>query len=111
MSEVSGATIVAVIVGMALINFAIRFAPLALLSRLTLPAPVMRWLSFVPVSVMGSLVALEVMRPGGTWQAPLTNPGVYAAALTMLVFRVSRSFLGSTLAGMASYVALRALIG
>lgn len=109
--EPTQAAILALIAGMALINFAARFTPLAILSRLDLPTPVLRWLSFVPISVMGALVATEVLRPGGSWQPPLTNPGIYAAALTALVFRFTRSFLGATLAGMASFVALRALFG
>jgi len=105
------ATIVAVIAGMATVNFAIRFIPIAALSRLDLPKALLRWLSFVPISVMGALVATEVLRPRGSWQPPLTNPGVYAAMLTALIFRYTRSFLGSTVSGMAAYVVLRSLIG
>lgn len=110
-AEVSQSTILTVIAGMAIVNFAIRFTPIAVLSRVRLPEPVLRWLSFVPVSVMGALVASEVLRPGGSWQPPLTNPGVWAALLTAIVFRFTRSFLGATLTGMAAFVALRALIG
>lgn len=109
-SDISLATIWAVIVGMALLNFVVRFVPIALVSRMRLPAPVMRWLSFVPVSVMGALVAGEVLRPGGTWANPFTGPAVYAAMVTGLVFRSTRSFLGATVAGMASFVALQHLI-
>lgn len=111
MTEVSGATIAGVIIGMALINFAIRFGPLAALTRVQMPRPFKRWLSFIPISVMGALVANEVLRPSGTWHPPLQNPGVWAALLTMVVFKFTRSFLGATVAGMASFVALRALIG
>lgn len=110
-AEVSQATIVAVIVGMALINFAIRFVPIAVISRFELPEPVLRWLSFVPISVMGALVATEVLRPQGQWQPPLTNPGLYAAVITAVVFRYTRSFLGATVVGMASFVALSAVMG
>jgi branched-subunit amino acid transport protein len=110
MSELTTTQIAAVIGGMALINFAIRFTPLAVLSRIRLPKPVMRWLSYIPISVMGSLVATEVLRPTGRWQDPLSNPAVYASVLTMIVFRISRSFLGATIAGLVSYVMLRALI-
>lgn len=109
-TEITQATIVAVVAGMAVVNFAIRFTPIASLSRLTLPRPLLRWLSFVPVSVMGALVATEVLRPHGEWQPAITNPGLYAAILTGIVFRFTRSFLGSTVAGMVAYVALRALL-
>lgn len=100
-----------VILGMAVLNFLVRFVPIAIVSRMELPRPVMRWLSYIPASVMGALVAGEVLRPGGEWQQPLSSPHVWAAALTALAYWRSRSFLGATLAGMVSFVALRAVLG
>jgi branched-subunit amino acid transport protein len=99
-----------VIVGMAVINFCLRFVPLAVLSRIQLPPPVMRWLSFVPISVMGALVASEVVGVNPTGQPLVTSPALYASALTMIVFRFSRSFLGATLAGMVSFVILGTIL-
>lgn len=110
MGEPAAATVWAVIAGMAVINFVVRFAPLALLTRFEMPPTIKRWLSFIPISVMGALVASEVFRPGNEWQSPLGSASVYAAALTMLVFRFSRSFLGATIAGMVAYVVLSALL-
>jgi branched-subunit amino acid transport protein len=95
---------------MAVVNFALRFAPIAVFSRIELHPRFLRWLEYVPISVMGALVATEVLRPGSHWQPPLTNPGLYAAVLTAIVFRYSRSFLGATVAGMVSFVLLRAII-
>jgi len=109
--DVSQTVIWVVIVGMAITNFVIRALPIAALSRSSLPPWMLRWLSFVPISVMGALVAGEVLRPGGIWQPPLTNPGVYAAVLTAIVFRFTRSFLGATLTGIVAFVAVRALLG
>ncbi len=109
-SSISPTVIWAVIIGMGVANFLLRFVPIAVVSRMELPAPVMRWLSFVPVSVMGALVAGEVLRPGGQWTNPLASPSVYAAAVTALVFHRTRSFLGATLAGMASFVAIQRLL-
>lgn len=100
----------ALIAGMALSNFLQRFLPMAVFSRMEMPKPFLRWLSFVPIAVMGSLVATQVLRPGDVWQPPLTNPGMYAAVLTAVAFRFSRSFLGATLIGIVSFVALRALL-
>ena len=109
-TEVTQLTIWSVIVGMAAANFLLRFAPIAIVSRMKLPAPVMRWLSFVPVSVMGALVAGEVLRPGGAWTNPFAGASLYAAIITGLVFHRTRSFLGATVAGMASFVALQYLL-
>lgn len=109
-TEVSQSVIIAVIAGMAVVNFSIRFLPIAVLSRFDLPKPVLRWLSYVPVSVMGALVASQVLRPNDTWVAPLGNPGFFAAILTAVVFRFTRSFLGATAAGVIAFVALRAFL-
>lgn len=111
MHEPTQATILAAIAGMAVLNFAVRFVPLALLRRISFPAPLLRWLSYVPISVMGALVASEVLRPGGTLQSPLTNPGIPAALLTMAVYRFTSSFLGATIVGIVSFVAIRAALG
>lgn len=99
--------ILIVVVGMALSNFALRFIPLATLSRITLPKPIMRWLSFVPVSVMGALFASEVLLPSADYDMPLQNPGIYGALISMLVYKFTQSFVGSTLSGVMSYIAIR----
>lgn len=100
-----------VIAGMAATNFLLRSTPLTLISKIRLPEPVHRWLGYVPVSVMASLVATETVRPGGTWILTFKNPYLLAAAPTALVFVKTRSFLGATLVGMASFLAFRALLG
>lgn len=104
----SPSVIWAVIGGMFVANLAVRFVPLAVVTRLRLPEPVMRWLSYVPVSVMGALVASEVLRPGGDFAAPWASPWFVAGSLaSALVFWKSRSFLGATTAGMVVFVVLR----
>jgi len=103
-----------VIVGMALTNFTLRFVPMAVLSRMKMPDPVMRWLEFIPISVMGALFAKEVLLPAfdATSTIPLfLNPGIYGGLGAMITFRLTKSFMISSLAGMAIYVALRFLLG
>ena len=107
----SPATIWAVIIGMAALNFVIRFLPIAVVSRIDLPKPVMRWLSFIPISVMGALVAGTVVSPGGHFVAPWTNPWLLASGVTALAYLKTRSFLGATVIGMLAFVALRAVLG
>ncbi|MGV8082369.1 MAG: AzlD domain-containing protein [Coriobacteriia bacterium] len=109
-TELSQAAIWAIIAGMGLLNYAVRFPPIAIVSRMEIPPAIRRWLSYVPVSVMGALVANEVLRPGGSWVYPLTSPYVYAAVITALVYHFTRSFLGATLGGMISFVVLQRVI-
>ena len=98
-----------IIIGMAVVNFAVRFTPIAIVSRIDLPDPLMRWLSFIPISVMGALVAGEVFRPGGETLPPLTNPYLIAAIPTALVYYKTRSLLGSVIVGVIVFVTLRAV--
>ncbi len=101
----------AVIIGMALANFAVRFPPLALLSRIDLPGPLRRWLSYIPVAVMATLVVGAVVRPGGVWLTPWSNPYLWASIATGVVYWRTRSFLGATLAGIVFFLALRTVVG
>ena len=107
----SAATAWAVIVGMAVTNFLVRFVPISVVSRMRLPEPVQRWLSFVPVSVMAALVAVSVLRPDGDWLLTLSNPYVIAALPTAAVYAKTRSFLGATLVGMLAFLAVRSFLG
>ena len=102
--------ILTVIVGMALANYCLRFVPMAALSRITLPEPIMRWLSYVPISVMGALFAKEVLLPAldATDTFPVyLNPGIYGALCAMLTFRLTKSFMGSALAGVGFFLLAR----
>lgn len=101
----------AVIAGMALANYALRFVPIAVLSRIQLPEWLRRWLSYVPVSVMATLVVGEVVRPNGVWLPPLTNPYLWACVATGIVYWRFRSFLGASLAGIVFFLALRTVLG
>ncbi len=101
----------AVVIGMALCNYAVRFIPMAFLARLELPAVLHRWLSFIPVSVMAALVVGEVLRPDGRWLPPMQNPYLFAALPTAFVYYKWRSFLGTTVVGILFYLAFRGLLG
>lgn len=101
----------AVVVGMAVANFTVRIVPVAILSRLRLPRPVERWLSYIPVSVMAALVVGEVLRPGGRWSSPIENPYLLAAVPTALIYHRWRSFLGATVAGVLFFLTFRTLLG
>lgn len=99
------------IVAMAIANYAVRYPPIAVLSRIELPVWLRRWLSYIPVSVMATLVVGEVVRPEGVWLPPLSNPYLWASAATGLVYWRFRSFLGASLAGIVFFLALRAALG
>jgi len=121
--DLSPITIYIFIVSVFLANYALRFAPLAILSRVEIPRPIMRWLSYTPIAVLGALVTVEIILPAidaaffpGTIpagaQTPLDhipllfNPGIYAGIATMLVFYKTRSFIGASIIGVALFALL-----
>lgn len=101
----------AAIAGMAVSTYLLRALPITVLSRMRIPRPVERWLSFVPVSVMAALVVSEIARPDGVWLPPLQNPYLLAAVPTAFVYHKTRSLLGATLAGIVCFLAFRAMLG
>jgi len=98
-------------IGMAVTNLVMRATPIAIMSRLELPDGVRRWLGYIPVSVMAAIVATQVLRPEGRFQFTLANPYLLAALPTAIVYRITRSFLGATAAGILSFLAFRYLLG
>jgi branched-subunit amino acid transport protein len=98
------------IAGMALTNIVVRWTPLAVMSRLELPDVVRRWLAYIPVSVMSAIVAVQVLRPGGTFRFDLANPYLLAALPTAAVYKFTKSFLGATVIGVLSFLAFRYLL-
>jgi len=101
----------AVVLAMGASNFAIRFFPVAIVSRIRVPRAVERWLSFVPVAVLATIVTSEVMRPGGTFLPPLSNPYLLAALPTALVYAKTRSFIIATIVGVLAFLLLRSVVG
>ena len=99
------------VAGMALTSLVVRGTPMAVMSRLRLPATVERWLGYIPVSVMAAIVAVQVLRPDGRYLPLAHNPYLFATLPTALVYRYTRSFLGATVIGILSFVALRYLLG
>lgn len=107
----SAAVIWATVIGTALTNIVLRLTPIAVLSRLRMPRPIERWLSYVPVCVMAAIVSTEVLRPGGHLIAPWANPYLLAAIPTAFVYRFTRSLFGATVAGVLAFLAMRYLLG
>jgi branched-subunit amino acid transport protein len=99
------------VAGMALTNLVVRATPMFVISRLRLPPVVERWLGYIPASVIAAIVAVQVLKPDGRFLPVAHNPYLLATLPTALVYRYTRSFLGATLVGIASFVALRYLLG
>lgn len=100
----------AIFVGMALVTYLPRMLPLVVLSRLQLPPLLLRWLSFVPVSVLSALLAKELLISGGALALPPAHPHLLAAVPAFVVAAWSRSLMGTVLAGIVAMAVLRLFI-
>jgi len=96
-----------IILGSALVTFLPRVLPLMVLSRMELPEWGIRWLNYVPISVMAALVGQELLLHDGQLVSLFTNVELMAALPTFLVAILTRSLLGTVVAGMVSIMILR----
>lgn len=99
------------IIGIGVATFLIRFAPIALLSRLELPAALRQALRYVPPAVMAAIIAPPLFFAGG---APTIEPDlarIAAATLAAAVAWRTRSTLWTVVLGMLALWGLQALLG
>ncbi|SDN22900.1 AzlD domain-containing protein [Bacillus sp. OK048] len=96
-----------IILGSALVTFIPRVLPIAILSRVELPEWAMRWLSYVPIAVMAALVGQELLMPNGKLEPLHKNLELIAALPAFIIAIVTRSLLGTVVAGIISIMVLR----
>lgn len=77
------------------------------LSRFELPAWAMRWLHYVPISVMAALIGQELFLQDGQLVAFRENIELWAALPTFIVAFLTRSLLGTVVVGVLSTMLLR----
>jgi len=87
--------ILVLVLACALVTVLPRVLPLVVLARVQLPALVMDWLRYVPLSVLAALLTLELM---GTGLA-----GLIAIAAALAIAWASGSLLGTVVAGVALF--------
>lgn len=95
------------ILGAALVTVIPRVVPLVVLSRLTLSDGIVRWLSYVPFAVLAALLGQSVMLSEGHIALPPQNLAPLAILPTLLVAALTRSLMGSVLAGVLAMALLR----
>jgi branched-subunit amino acid transport protein len=99
------------ILGMALINLAIRWPVYLLANHFRFPPLIERALAFVPVAVLTAIVVPTVLyakdnRLDLSWH----NPALLAGLLAAVVGRVSKNLFATIGIGMAAFLLLRWLL-
>ena len=97
------------IVGCTLVTAVPRVFPLMYLSTSSLPPLALRWLSFVPVSVMAALLFPDILLRQGALDISFGNLYLVAAIPALLVAWRSGSFFGTIACAMGGVALLRYL--
>jgi len=92
------------IAGMVAVTFGARFVPLALAERLRLPRIVEAALRFVPVAVLTAITVPALLMPKGSLQVELGNPYLFGSLAAILAAWLSRRLLPTLAAGIAVFV-------
>ncbi len=100
-----------IILGAAIVTLIPRIAPLVLLSRVTLPGRVVRWLEFVPVAVLSALLAQAVAMPEGRISWPPENLAMVAVVPVLLIAVRTRSLIKTVAGGVIVMALLRWVMG
>ncbi len=95
------------VVGMAIVTFAVRYPPLVLVGRVALPRAVLRALRYVPVAVLTAIIVPAVLLPEGAF-TPI-SPHALASVVAGIVAWRTRQLLPTITAGMGLFLLLRML--
>ena len=68
-----------IILGMGVVTYLPRMAPLVLLANRTISEGLIRWLRFVPAAVLAALLTPELLLRGGAFEISLSNHYLLAA--------------------------------
>ena len=99
------------ILGMAVVTFAVRYPVLALVSRMPLPAAVLKAMRFIPPAVLTAIIVPAVLIPdGATLQFDYRNSYLMASLVAGLVAWRTKNLLLTIILGMAALWAWRWLL-
>lgn len=99
------------ILGMALVTFAIRYGVLALVGRFDLPEQVQRGLRYVPPAVLSAIIAPALLMPEGRLQIGPGNAHLIAGVVATLVAWRTKSLTLTILVGMGVFLGWRLVVG
>jgi branched-subunit amino acid transport protein len=103
-------TIGLIILGMGIVTYAIRLAPILLLEHAEVRPLMRRALRFVPPAVLSALIFPEILLPGGTLNLSLGNPRLLAGALAALIAWRTKNMLLAIAVGMGALWFLQAVL-
>ncbi|MEM9003483.1 MAG: AzlD domain-containing protein [Cyanobacteria bacterium P01_F01_bin.86] len=99
----------ALIGGMTLVTFSIRYVLLAMSGRLQLPPRLLQALNYVPPAVLTAIVVPTVLVEGDSLWIGLDNPRLVGAIATVAVGLWRKNLLLTIVVGMATFLLWQAI--
>lgn len=100
------------ILGMALVTFAVRYPVLVLVGKIPLPDRVFRALRYVPPAVLAAIIVPAVLLPDGQHiDVSITNSYLIAGILAALIAWRTKNLLLTIVLGMVIFLVWRVLVG
>lgn len=103
--------IVLMIAGMAAVTFITRFAFIVLFKKTPFDERLSRWLRFIPIAILSTLIAPTILMPQGFLNLSLHNSYLLAGITSAGVALKTRNIIATVCAGMAVILLLRAVLG
>ena len=98
------------ILGMALVTFAVRYPVLVLVSKIPLPDRVFRALRYVPPAVLAAIIVPAVLMPDGqTVNFAPSNSALIAGIIAGVIAWRTKNLLLTIVLGMAIFLIWRAI--
>jgi len=99
------------IIGMLVVTYIPRVAPLLALASKSLPEPMVRWLSYVPTAVLSALLFPSLVLKENRFDFSPENYFLWAAIPAFLLAWKTKSFFGTVALGMGLVAAGRYFLG
>ncbi len=101
----------ALVLGMAVVTFIIRYPVMVLVSKIPMPQSIFNALRYVPPAVLAAIVVPAVLMPKGTIDISMDNAYLIAAIVCVVVAWRTNNLLLTIILGMGAMLGWRALIG
>lgn len=95
------------VAGMAAVTFLVRWPVLALVSRITLPQPVLDAMKFIPPAVLTAIIVPAMLMPAGTVDISITNAYLVAGIASGAIAFRTRNLLLTIVLGMTIFLLWR----
>ncbi|GAU09668.1 AzlD domain-containing protein [Desulfoplanes formicivorans] len=99
------------ICGMLVVTYIPRMLPVVALASRNMPPALIRWLGFIPTTVLSALLVPDLVLRDGNLHFGMDNLFLWVALPTFLVAWRTRSFFGAIFTGMFLVAVARWMIG